>query len=65
MGASSNDPAGVNPRGRKHEKPGGSRFKIGSPLLYLGLVLLGLLLFRNVFQEAGYARVSYSEFKKA
>jgi len=65
VGAFSNDPAGTNPRGRKHDKPGGSRFKIGSPLLYLGLVLLGLLLFRNVFQEAGYARVPYSEFKKA
>ena len=55
----------MNPRGRKHEKPGGSRFRIGSPLIYLGLVLLGLLLFRNMFQEAGYARVPYSEFKQA
>src|SRR5215831_7703981 len=64
VGSSSNDPAGTNPRGRKHEKPGGPRFRIGSPLLYLGLVLLGLLLFRNMFQEAGYIRVPYSEFKK-
>src|SRR5262245_28667388 len=54
----------MNPRGRKHEKPGGSRFRIGSPLIYLGLVLLGLLLFRNMFQEAGYVRMPYSEFKK-
>jgi len=65
VGAFSNDPAGPNPRGRKHEKPGGSRFRIGSPLIYLGLVLLGLLLFRNMFQEAGYARVPYSDFKHA
>ena len=65
VGASSNDPAGLNPRGRKHEKPGGSRFRLGSPLIYLGLVLLGLLLFRNMFQEAGYLRVPYSEFKQA
>ena len=64
MGASSNDPAGLNPRGRKHEKPGGSRFRVGSPLIYLGLVLLGLVLFRNMFQETGYVRVPYSEFKR-
>ncbi|HZW90278.1 MAG TPA: ATP-dependent metallopeptidase FtsH/Yme1/Tma family protein, partial [Myxococcaceae bacterium] len=55
----------MNPRGRKHEKPGGPRFRIGSPLIYLGLVLLGLLLFRNMFQEVGYVRVPYSEFKQA
>gem|GEM_PF-6245727 len=30
VGASSNDPAGVNPRGRKHEKPGRPRFRLGS-----------------------------------
>ncbi len=66
MAASSNDPAGVNPRGRKHEKPGGGpRFRFGSPLLYLGLVVLGLVLFRNMFQEAGYLRVPYSAFKQA
>jgi cell division protease FtsH len=62
---SSNEPAGNHPRGRKPEKPGGSRFRLGSPLIYLGLVLLGLFLFRNMFQEAGYARVPYSEFKQA
>ena len=66
MAASSNDPAGVNPRGRKHEKPGGGpRFRFGSPLLYLCLVVLGLVLFRNMFQEAGYLRVPYSGFKQA
>jgi cell division protease FtsH len=66
VAASSNDPAGVNPRGRKHEKPGGGpRFRMGSPLLYLGLVVLGLVLFRNVFQDAGYLRVPYSGFKQA
>ncbi|RPH72002.1 MAG: ATP-dependent metallopeptidase FtsH/Yme1/Tma family protein [Myxococcaceae bacterium] len=56
----------MNPRGRKHEKPGGGpRFRFGSPLLYLGLVVLGLVLFRNMFQEAGYLRVPYSAFKQA
>jgi cell division protease FtsH len=61
----SHDPVGFNPRGRKHDKPGGSRFHLGSPLLYLGLVVLGLFLFRNLFQEAGFVRVPYSEFKQA
>jgi cell division protease FtsH len=65
VGSSSNDPAGVNPRGRKHEKPGGPRFRLGSPFVYLGLAVLALFLFRNVFQEAGYLRVPYSEFKQA
>ena len=65
VGSSSNDPAGVNPRGRKHDRPGGPRFRFGSPLIYLGLLIIGLLLFRNVFQEAGYVRVPYSEFKQA
>jgi cell division protease FtsH len=65
VGSSSNDPAGVNPRGRKHDKPGGPRFRLGSPLIYLALLIVGLLLFRNVFQEAGYVRVPYSEFKQA
>jgi len=65
VGSSSNDPAGLHPRGRKHEKSPGQRFRFGSPLLYLGLVVVGLLLFRNVFQEAGYLRVSYSDFKQA
>ena len=53
MGASSNDPAGVNPRGRKHEKPGGPRFRLGSPLIYIGLIVVGLQLFRNVLHVAG------------
>jgi len=65
VGSSSNDPAGVDPRGRKQEKPAGPRFRIGSPLVYLALLVLGLFLFRNVFQEAGYLRVPYSEFKQA
>ena len=65
VGSSSNDPAGVNPRGRKHDTPGGPRFRFGSPLIYLALLVVGLLLFRNVFQEAGYVRVPYSEFKQA
>ena len=65
VAAPSNDPAGLNPRGRKHERTSGPRFRLGSPLIYLGLVLAGLVLLRSVFQEAGYVRVPYSEFKQA
>jgi hypothetical protein len=38
----SHDPPGFNPRGRKHDKSGGFRFHLGTPILYLGLVVLGL-----------------------
>ncbi len=63
----SNDPPSLNPRGKKHEKqPGLSpRFRIGSPLGYVLLLLLGFFLFRNVFQEAGVRKVTYSQFKEA
>src|SRR5712692_2566124 len=68
MKSSANGPAGLNPRGRKHdEKPESSRFRlpIGSPLGYLLLVFLGFLFFRNAFQDVGTRRVTYSEFKDA
>jgi len=68
MKASANGPAGLNPRGRKHDKkPSSPRFRlpIGSPLGYLLLVFLGFLLFRNAFQDVGTRRVTYSEFKEA
>jgi len=68
MKSSANDPAGLNPRGRKHDKkPESSRFRlpIGSPLGYLLLVFLGFLFFRNAFQDVGTRRVTYSEFKDA
>lgn len=60
-----------NPRGKKVEKPagppglgGGRPFRWGSPLAYVVLLVLGFLLFRNVFQDAGVRRVSYSQFKE-
>src|SRR6266851_1464819 len=68
MKSSANGPAGLNPRGRKHDKkPESSRFRlpIGSPLGYLLLVFLGFLFFRNAFQDVGTRRVTYSEFKDA
>ncbi len=68
MKSSANSPAGLNPRGRKHDKkPESSRFRlpIGSPLGYLLLVFLGFLFFRNAFQDVGTRRVTYSEFKDA
>ena len=51
-------PPGFNPRGKKHETPGQglSRFKLGSPFGYVILLVLGFLLFRNVFQDAGVRR---------
>src|SRR5262249_10925505 len=60
------DPPSLNPRGRKHDKNNaGFRFRLGSPLPFMLLVALGFLLFRNVFQDAGVHRVTYSEFKQA
>ncbi|HCF58317.1 MAG TPA: cell division protein FtsH, partial [Myxococcales bacterium] len=63
-----------NPRGKKSERPsstppsgGGSAPKprLGSPLAYLLLILLGFFLFRSVFSEAGVQKVPYSRFKQA
>ncbi len=61
-------PPGTNPKGKKNEKPAGPngpRFRFGSPLGYVLLLVLGFMLFRNVFQDAGVRRVSYSQFKEA
>src|SRR4051794_3138525 len=61
-------PPGINPRGKKHEPPQGpglGRFRLGSPLGYVILLVLGFMLFRNVFQDAGVRRVTYSQFKDA
>src|SRR5260370_4697880 len=68
MKSSANSPAGLTPRGRKHDKkPESSRFRlpIGSPLGYLLLVFVGFLVLRNGFQDVGTRRVTYSEFKDA
>jgi cell division protease FtsH len=58
---------GPGPRSRKPESPAppGKGFKLGSPLGWIILVVLGILLFRNVFADAGVKPVSYSEFRKA
>ncbi|HYV46329.1 MAG TPA: ATP-dependent zinc metalloprotease FtsH [Myxococcaceae bacterium] len=57
----------MNPRGKQRDKPPqkGPRFKLGSPLGYVLLLVLGFMLFRNVFQDAGVRRVTYSQFKDA
>jgi cell division protease FtsH len=59
-------PPGMGPRGKKTDKPTptpGKGFRFGSPLGYILLLVLGFLLFRNVFQDAGVRRVSYSQFR--
>ncbi len=60
-------PPGIDPRGKKHEKPTPPKpgFRFGSPLGYVLLLVLGFMLFRNVFQDAGVRRVSYSQFREA
>jgi cell division protease FtsH len=62
-------PPGAGPRGKKQEKqpplPPNKGFRFGSPLGYVLLLVLGFMLFRNVFQDAGVHRVSYSEFRQA
>ncbi|RYZ40119.1 MAG: ATP-dependent zinc metalloprotease FtsH [Myxococcaceae bacterium] len=60
-------PPGMGPRGKKSDKPAPTKggFKFGSPLGYILLLVLGFLLFRNVFQDAGVRRVSYSQLRDA
>ena len=49
-----------NPRGKKLDKPPGSGPRFGSPLVYVLLLLVGFLLLRSLFQDAGFQRVPYS-----
>src|SRR5437764_3835330 len=49
-----------NPRGKKLDKPPGSGPRVGSPLVYVLLLLVGFLLLRSLFQDAGFQRVPYS-----
>src|ERR1700730_4429269 len=49
-----------NPRGKKLDKQPGSAPRFGSPLVYVLLLLVGFLLLRSLFQDAGFQRVSYS-----
>src|SRR5260370_7171328 len=61
-------PNSLNPRGKKFAKSSSGQiplFRLGSPLAYIVLLLVGFLLFRTVFQDAGVRKVAYSEFKEA
>src|SRR3954467_11643280 len=49
-----------NPRGKKLEKPQGSGPRFGSPLIYIVVLLVGFMLLRTLFQDAGFQRVPYS-----
>jgi len=53
--------------GKNDKKPGlpSSRFRIGSPLAYAALLILGFFLFRSVFTDTSVKKVSYSDFKAA
>ncbi|MHB1844421.1 MAG: ATP-dependent metallopeptidase FtsH/Yme1/Tma family protein, partial [Deltaproteobacteria bacterium] len=62
--ATGDTPPGLNPRGKKLERPP-SKVKLGSPLLWIALAVLGFLLFRSYFSDAGVRRVAYSDFRKA
>lgn len=57
---------GENPGGKK--QPGGSgsqRFRLGSPLGIILLLLLAFFLFRGFFENVGVTRVPYSQFVDA
>ncbi|HEX8538456.1 MAG TPA: ATP-dependent metallopeptidase FtsH/Yme1/Tma family protein, partial [Cystobacter sp.] len=61
-------PPGGTPRGKKQDKspaPSPKGFRFGSPLGYILLLVLGFMLFRNVFQDAGVQRVTYSRFRES
>ncbi len=49
-----------NPRGKKVDKQPGTGPRFGSPLIYVLLLLVGFLLLRSLFQDAGFQRVPYS-----
>ena len=46
-----------NPRGKKVEKQPGMASRFGSPMVYVLLLLVGFLLLRTLFQDAGFAPV--------
>ncbi len=61
-------PQGASPRGKKPERPTpppGGRLRLGSPVAYLLLILIGFFLFRGIFADAGVQKVPYSRFKEA
>ena len=60
---------GAGPPAKKPERPStpppGGRFKLGSPLAYIVLLLVGFFLFRSIFADAGVQKVAYSKFLEA
>ncbi len=58
-------PPGLNPRGKKLERPQPPKLKLGSPLAWIALAILGFLLFRSYFSDAGVRHVAYSDLRKA
>ncbi|MHB8417224.1 MAG: ATP-dependent zinc metalloprotease FtsH [Myxococcales bacterium] len=58
-------PPGLNPRGKKTERPSPGKLKLGSPLAWLAAAALAFLLFRSYWGEAGLRRVAYSDFLQA
>src|SRR5437763_14416718 len=49
-----------NPSGKTIDKQSGTGPRFGSPLAYVLLVLVAILLLRTLFQDAGFQRVPYS-----
>ena len=56
---------GGKPEKRPPASGGPSRLRLGSPLAYAALLVLGFLLFRSVFTDSSVHKVPYSEFKTA
>ncbi|HWV37780.1 MAG TPA: ATP-dependent zinc metalloprotease FtsH [Vulgatibacter sp.] len=58
---------GQNPGGRKQPGAGSEtpKFKLGSPIGIILLLLIAFFLFRGFFENVGVTRVSYSEFLSA
>ena len=53
-----------NPRGKKIDKPSGTGPRFGSPLIYVLLLLVGFLLLRSLFQDAGFQRVELDSVRR-
>jgi cell division protease FtsH len=58
-------PPGLNPRGKKSDRPSSPKLKLASPLAWIAAGLLAFLLFRSYWNEAGVHRVAYSDFVEA
>ncbi len=49
-----------NKGSKKVDKPAGTGPRFGSPIIYVLLLLVGFMLLRTLFQDAGFTRVPYS-----